>query len=166
MIISSLRFVSQSIVVPIFEVVDDANAFDAFTNSKDDRIASFIISFFKFTVHLRKLLLILILILILFVPFQFFGSQQTYRCRYVQPRYHILQCGYFFFTSIVGIISNSVIRIVIMITTRSNVVSRINYFRCCCCLSTIFNNKILLSISIIISIGTTHNSYKQDTNRI
>ena len=74
---------SQSIVVPIFEVVDDANAFEAFTNNKDDRIASFIIIFFKFTVHLRKLLLILILILILFVPFQFFGSQQMYRCRYV-----------------------------------------------------------------------------------
>ena len=41
MIISSVIFVSQSIVVPIFDVVGGANAFDAFTNSKDDRIASF-----------------------------------------------------------------------------------------------------------------------------
>ena len=46
MIISSVIFVSQSIVVPIFDVVGGANAFDAFTNSKDDRIACFKIILF------------------------------------------------------------------------------------------------------------------------
>ena len=46
MIISSLLFVPQSIVVPIFDVVGGANAFYAFANSKYDRIASFMIIFF------------------------------------------------------------------------------------------------------------------------
>ena len=46
MIISSVRFVPQRIVVPIFEVTDGANAFNACTNSEDDRIASFMIILF------------------------------------------------------------------------------------------------------------------------